>query len=146
MASKIISKTSVPGFEVESCLMKGEILHRVKVVGPVSMAQRIPLYQLTLETNRSHGKAIYFSILDNSENHENELTYGDLKRLDQMIKASGVTDFYCATITADSAYESVVALAMVNHKAVELGGDLLATRNSADAEAFILDKIAAHAS
>jgi hypothetical protein len=144
MATEIISNMSVPGFEIESWLMKGEVLHRVTVVGPVGLTERVLMYQSTLEVNKSRGNAIYFCVFDNSAKHENVLTYDDLKRIDELIVASGITDFYCATITSDHSYSSVVALADLSQQAANLGGELLATDDPVAAETFILEKMANH--
>jgi len=146
MSSKVIATLSVPGFEVESWLMNGEILHRIRIVGRVGLKERLPMYQSTLEINRAHGKMTYFCVLDNQDRHENTMSFEDIKQLDQMLLENGVTEFFGATITTDVAYASLVSLADASSKAADIGGELMATSVPAEAEVFILEKIAAHAS
>lgn len=138
MAATRIASGSVPSFDYETFRVGREFLHRVRITGPVTVAERIPLYRLTLDLTKS---AAYFCILDNSGRHENTLTHADMQLLDRMVLDAGITEFYGATVTFDPTYPRIVKLAQLTTEIVGLTGELIATDDPAEAERFIFAKI-----
>jgi len=141
MAATRIASGSVPGFEYETIRYGQELLHRVRITGPVTVIERIPVYRLTLEQTKS---TAYFCILDNSGRHENILTYEDMQLLDRMVIDAGITHFYGATVTFDPTYSRLVELARSNAEIAGLTAELFATNDPLAAERFILEKIDRH--
>lgn len=138
MTAAKIASGSVPGFEYETFRYGQEFLHRVRITGPVTVAERIPLYRVTLDLTASSG---YFCILDNRGRYENTLTHEDMQLLDRMALDAGITEFYGATVTFDPTYPHIVQLAQMNTEIVGLAGELIATDDPREAERFIFAKI-----
>jgi hypothetical protein len=138
MAVTKIASGSVPGCEYETYRHGQEFLHRVKITGPVTVTERIPLYRLTLDQTDS---TAYFCILDNSGRYDNSLTHADMQLLDRMAINAGISHFYGATVTFDPTYPRIVKLARLNAEIAGLTGELLATGDPTEAEHFILTKI-----
>lgn len=135
MDGPIIASGIFPSFKFSSIQYGKEVVHKIKVTGPIDLEKRLPLYHKTLAVNPSDK---YFCILDNSEEYENNFSYPDIVALDNLLIAAGIRCFYGATITKDPAYSNLVKLANHNAKASKLEGELLATGDPAEAERFIL--------
>jgi len=134
----IVASGIFPGFEYTSTKYGEEVVHRIKVVGPIDLTRRLPLYRETLAINPSEK---YFCTLDNRDRHENKFSYPDIVVLDNLLIEAGIKRFYGATITTDPAYPGLVKLANSNAKMSQLEGEMLATSDPAEAEAFIMAKI-----
>jgi len=135
---RTVHEATIPSYCFRSIIVGTSILHDIKVVGAISLAERLPLYR---ETVRISGPGRYFCILDNTENHENLLSFSDIRRLDNYLKVSGITESHGVTVTTDEAYAQLVSLAKTNMQLFGLDGSLYATPCRADAERFILDCI-----
>lgn len=138
MAATRIASGSVPGFDYETFRYGQEFLHRVRITGPVTVTERIPVYRQTLDLTES---SAYFCILDNSGRYANTLTHEDMQLLDRMVLDAGITEFYGATVTFDPTYPHIVQLAQLNTEIIGLAGELLATEDMTEAEQFIFSKI-----
>ncbi len=128
----------IPSYEFVSVRVGSEVVHRIRVTGPINLERRLPLYAATLAVNPS---SRYFCILDNREGFENDLTYADIKQLDQLLVDAGIECFYGVTVTSDKAYQQIVEIANVNVGVVGLGGELLSVTDMQVAEEFIADKL-----
>ena len=138
MEGTLVLSGAIESFKYSSFQYGSEVLHRIKVVGPISLKERIPLYNLTLTVNTS---STYFCILDNTGGYENVLTFDDIKYLDKLIIESGISAFYGATVTKGEGYSSLVNLANANVHSLNLDGELVATDTVSKAEEFIFAKI-----
>lgn len=138
MARTVVASGSMTGFTFESIKYGEEVLHWVKVVGPIDLAKRLPLYRATLEINPS---SHYYCILDNTDGHDNNFTFSDMKMLDDMLVEAGIEKFYGATVSSDRAYSGLVKLANTSVEMSKLGGELLATDSVEEAEHFIFSKL-----
>ncbi|WP_193171073.1 hypothetical protein [Nisaea nitritireducens] len=136
---ELIETGSTPGFEFASYRHGPHVLHRIKVVGPIGLKERIPLYHKTLALTPDD---TYFCILDNSERHNNSFSFEDIRFLDQMLLDAGIATFYGATITLDAGYRDIVELANANVENVGLNGKLMTTHSPEEAETFIMEMLA----
>ncbi len=128
----------IPSYEFVSVPVGPEVVHRIRVTGPIDLARRLPLYDATLAVNPS---SRYFCVLDNRGGFENNLTYADIKRLDEKLVEAGIACFYGATVTVDRGYQQIVDIANVNIGVAGLRGELLSTSDMETAEQFIADKL-----
>lgn len=135
---EIVATGTMPNYEFVTVRCGAEVVHKITVTGPISLNQRLPLYEATLATNPS---STYFCILDNSSGHENNLSFGDIQVLDRKLLDAGIISFYGATITEDAAYPGIVQLANVNMTVANLQGEVLAAGDMDEAERFIAEKL-----
>lgn len=135
----LIGDGSMAGFVFASYRHGPHVVHRISVVGPVGLKERIPLYRATLALTPAD---TYFCILDNSARYYNSLSFEDIKLLDTLLMDAGIATFYGATITLDAGYREIVELAKANVTNVGLNGKLMTTAIPEEAEAFIAEMIA----
>lgn len=134
----IVTTGKLPSYEFVSIRYGSEIVHRITVTGPISMKRRLPLYDATLAVNTS---STYFCILDNSGGHENDFTYSDMMLIEQKFIDAGIDCCFGATITDDVAYPKIVELVNLSMSAMKIGGKVMATGDTAEAEQFIVEKL-----
>jgi hypothetical protein len=138
MDGDIVASGVVPSYEFVTYGYGSEVLHRIKVTGPIDLSRRLPLYRETLAVNPSRS---FFCIVDNSGGHENDMTFSDIVVLDDLLIEAGIEFFYGATVTRDQAYSNIVKLANMNVQKIDLDGELLATSDPDEAEKFIMEKL-----
>lgn len=138
MAAELVGQGRIPGYDFVSYRHGPHVLHRIQVVGPISRAERIPLYRRTLALTDTGS---YFCILDNSAGHENDFTFDDMKFFGELLRKAGIVAFYGATVTPDMGYAAVVSLASMIVEYSGMEGELISTSSMAEAEAFIFDKM-----
>jgi hypothetical protein len=138
MKGTVVASGSLPGFDYTSTRYGREIVHRIKITGPIDLETRLPLYHATLAVNETNN---YFCILDNTAGHENNFSYSDIVLLDELLIESGIDHFYGATVTTDPDYVKLVKLANDSAKATPMKTQLLASRDVAEAEAFVMEKL-----
>lgn len=124
--------------ELETHASGDTLLHRIKVLGPLGRAERIPLYEETLKLNKS---SHYFCIVDNSQGHENTLSYDDMLFFSKMLTEGGVTHFFNAVITHDDRYADIIKLTSAVSKMADITSETVTASNLQQAEAFIFGKI-----
>lgn len=134
----VVFNGAVRSYKFTTFRVKGFHLHDIKVVGPIDLKTRIPLYQ---ETVRHSLPPHYFCIIDNLAGHENTVTFDDLKELDQILVDGGIKYYYGASITKDQGYSSIVKLAQENLDSLGVQSELVQVQDRAAAEAFIARKI-----
>jgi hypothetical protein len=115
-----------------------ECLHLIKITGPISREERIPIYEETLKINPSEN---YFCIVDNSEAHENVLSYDDMKFFGDMLSSAGIKSFYCAVITFDKGHARIGKLTHAIAILKNIRTENLSTTDPQEAEKFIFSKI-----
>lgn len=128
----------IPSYQFSSVRAGSEIVHRIRVTGPIDLERRLPLYAATLAANPS---SRYFCILDNREGFENDLSFADIKQLDQLLVDAGIECVYGATVTSDKVYQQIVEIANVNVGVAGLRGELVSATDMQVAEQFIADKL-----
>lgn len=138
MKGTVVASGSLPSFDYISTKYGREIVHRVKITGPIDLEARLPLYHATLAVNETSS---YFCILDNTAGHENNFGYSDIILLDNVLIEAGIDHFYGATVTTDRDYEKLVKLANDSAEVTPMETHLLATRDVAEAEAFVMEKL-----
>lgn len=138
MKGTVVASGSLPGFDYVCTRYGREIVHRITVTGQIDVETRLPLYQATLAVNETSN---YFCILDNSAGYENSFTYPDIVLLDSLLIEAGIDHFYGATITTDPDYAKLVKLANDSAETTPMETELLAARDLAEAEAFIMEKL-----
>jgi hypothetical protein len=124
--------------EMETHASGDTLIHRITVHGPLGREERTPLYEESLKLNKSPH---YFCIVDNSQGHENTLSYDDMLYFGNMLTKGGITHFFNAVITNDHRYEDIVKLANAVAKLKGVTSETKPFTNIKEAEAFILDKI-----
>lgn len=134
----LVEAGTLKSYDYATYLYGRHVLHRITVTGPISLKERIPLYERTLKLTPEDA---YFCIVDNNARHENQFSFDDIKYLDDLLIKSGIRVFYGVTITQDSAYEKMVDLANTNAELNALKGQLYTTADENEAEAFILSKL-----
>ena len=128
----------LPSYRYASYRVGQQILHRIKVTGPIGRAERLPLYAALLKINESDR---FFCILDNSANFENIFSIDDIRLMARIVKDAGIVHFYGVTVTPDPAYVGVVRLAEANMEVFELDGELFTTATMKEAEQFIEERM-----
>lgn len=124
--------------EIETQAAGEEMFHRIKVLAPLGRAERIPIYEETLKLNKS---AHYFCIVDNSQGHENTLSYDDMLFFSKILTKGGITHFYNAVVTNDHRYADIVKLTGAVSKIAGITSQTVPTTCPEQAEAFIRSKI-----
>jgi len=142
LGATLVSEGAVEGYEFSTLKYKGFRVHDIKVVGPIDLKTRIPLYH---ETLRHSVPPYFFCIVDNAAGFDNDFTYNDIQVLDRILTDHGITRFYGATITMDDGYTKLVKLAQTNMDGIGMAGEVIEVMNRASAEAFISQKIDAAA-
>jgi len=135
---ELLFEGDLPSYHLRSLRLEGKVLHDITVTGPISLAQRFPLYRKTVGIN---GPGQFFCILDNRAGHENRFSFDDIQKLDSYLLENGITEFYGVTVTRDDAYPAIVGVARANMEGRGLTGELHATTRRGEAEGFILEKM-----
>jgi len=135
---EIVATGTLPGYEYVSIRHGAEVIHRIKVTGRITLKQRLPLYDATLAINPS---STYLCILDNSGDHENDLTFADMQVLDQQLVDARIGCFYGATITADRGYPMIIDLANASMSAMNIKGEVMSTDDPEVAERFLAERM-----
>ena len=138
MDGEIVASGTLPSYTFESTKYGEELVHRIKVTGPIDLKKRITLYNETLKLSMSTN---YYCILDNRDGHENIFSLSDMEVLDLILVDAGITAFFGATITTDNSYAILVKLADNSFKKSNLEGELISTVSSDEAEKFIAAKL-----
>jgi hypothetical protein len=115
-----------------------EMFHHIKVLAPLGRVERIPMYEETLKLNKS---AHYFCIVDNSQGHENTLSYDDMLFFSKILTNGGITHFYNAVVTNDDRYADIVKLTGAVSKMAGITSQTVPTTSLEQADAFIRYKI-----
>ncbi|MEH6547166.1 MAG: hypothetical protein V7701_12085 [Sneathiella sp.] len=124
--------------EIETQAVGDTVLHRIKVLGPLGREERIPIYEETLKLNKSPH---YFCIVDNSQGHENNLSYDDMLFFSKMLTKGGITHFFNAVVTNDYRYADIIKLTGAVSKLAGITSETVSASDPEQAEAFILEKI-----
>ncbi len=135
---KKISYKAFPCCTIESYLISGEILHKIKILGPFFLKERILLYKEMLKLNTS---SHIFCIVDNSDGHENNISFNDMLYLDELIRCAGVSVFHGAIITKDKLYGKILSLAKVSAEISTIATGMIVAQDHQEAESYILDRI-----
>ncbi|RVU39006.1 hypothetical protein EOI86_07040 [Hwanghaeella grinnelliae] len=137
--ANVVFNGAVESYTFTTFRVKGFHLHEIKVVGPIDLRVRIPLYH---ETLRHSLPPHYFCIIDNSAGHENTVTFEDIRLLDNILLEGGIEFYYGAIISKDQGYPNIIKLAEENLYTVGIKNELLQVEDRPSAEAFINQKIA----
>ncbi|USG62763.1 hypothetical protein NBZ79_07200 [Sneathiella marina] len=124
--------------EIETHAVGEEMFHHIKILAPLGRAERIPIYEETLKLNNSPH---YFCIVNNSQGHENTLSYDDMLFFSKMLTKGGITHFYNAVVTNDHRYLDTIKLTGAVSKLAGIISETVSTSNQEQAEAFIRGKI-----
>lgn len=138
MRITLIESGTLESYEYAAYRYDDRHLYRIRVTGPISLKQRLPLYRKILSINTND---TIFCVVDNSAGHENQFTFDDIRYLDDLLLEAGIRYFFGATVTQDAGYSSLVELANTNAKHIQLGGALIAAVSAEEAEDFILSRI-----
>lgn len=137
-AGKLIFRGAVDSYEFSTFDLAGLRLHDIRIVGPINLETRLPLYR---ETLRHAIPPDYFCIVDNSAGFENDISYDDIQVLDRYLIDHGIRRFFGATITKDGGYGKIVKLAQANMDQIGLDGAVIKVRTRREAETFITERI-----
>ncbi|WP_193171071.1 hypothetical protein [Nisaea nitritireducens] len=142
IAGELIETGTMSCFEYASYRVGGEVLHRIKAVGPIGIKERLPLYHVIARQSPS---GALFAILDNHQRHENSLSIEDMDAIVAVLKAGGVNAFYGATVTRDPDYDKIGKLANAHIVLSGLVGRVIVTGDPEEAEIFMQEMLLARA-
>lgn len=113
----------------------GELLHVVTPGGLLDRDDRAPVYEETLNLNKTEN---YFCILDNRTGKESLLSISDMSHFGDLLVSKGIKRFYYAVVTTDPAYDNMIKLikAIALTKNIEM--EAIATPDYDEAEEFVL--------
>ncbi len=120
-ATHTVCYGTIGRYLLETVLYRSCLVHDIKVNGPINLEERIPLYKTTISF---HKDTDYYCILDNSDNHENELDLEGIRVLDEILIGSGIAHFFGVTISEDPGYDAIVRLGRTHAEMRDLSAEL----------------------
>ncbi|MEX0583068.1 MAG: hypothetical protein WD185_05310 [Sneathiella sp.] len=138
MKGKIISSGTSSNIDWETREISGELLHCIKITGPIGLEERIPVYWATLEINRTKN---YFALVDHRHGYEDTMSYEDMLYLCDLLIEAGVTRVHTAIVIAYQGYKNIIKLSGAVGMMKNLEVENKTTTEYSEAEAFILSRI-----
>ncbi len=139
MSGCIVSSGTTPNIDWETTEFSGQFLHRIKITGPIGLEERIPVYRATLDISKPKD---YFALVDNRDGHEDTMSYPVMLQLCELFIEAGVKNICTAIITSNERYKDITKLSSAVASLKGLQFENTTTADYAEAEKFILDRIA----